>query len=166
VTPEPSRTPASEARWVGRGEQVLGWGVVLLIGLAVAPQLDGALAVLARLLPIAGLVVCAVLVPSLRWRHWRWEVRPEAIDIRHGTFTIRRTLVPMLRVQHVDTRRNPIEQSLDLATVVVHTAAGSHTIPLLRVADAAEVRDRIAELAGTADEPGPVPPAPVVVDDA
>jgi membrane protein YdbS with pleckstrin-like domain len=125
----------------------------VLIALAVAPQFDGALAALARLVPIAGLVVSAVLVPSLRWRRWRWEVRPEAIDIRHGTFTIRRTLVPMLRVQHVDTRRNPVEQSLDLATVVVHTAAGSHTIPLLRVTDAAEVRDRIAELARTADEP-------------
>ena len=153
MTPEPSRTLAREARWVWGGEQVLGWGVVVLIALAVAPQFDGALAALARLVPIAGLVVSAVLVPSLRWRRWRWEVRPEAIDIRHGTFTIRRTLVPMLRVQHVDTRRNPVEQSLDLATVVVHTAAGSHTIPLLRVTDAAEVRDRIAELARTADEP-------------
>ena len=164
MTAEPSRTLAREARWVWRGEQVLGWGVVVLIGMAVAPQLDGALALLVRLLPIAALVTFAVLVPSLRWRNWRWEVRPEAIDIRHGTFTIRRTLVPMLRVQHVDTRRNPVEQSLDLATVVVHTAAGSHTIPLLRVADAAEVRDRIADLARTADQPEPA--APLVIDDA
>jgi membrane protein YdbS with pleckstrin-like domain len=152
VTPEPSRTLAREARWVWRGEQVLGWGVVMVIGFSVASALDGGLAVLARVLPLAGLAVCVVLVPWLRWRNWRWEVRPEAIDIRHGTFTIRRTLVPMLRVQHVDTRRNPVEQSLDLATVVVHTAAGSHTIPLLRVTDAAEVRDRIAELARTADD--------------
>jgi membrane protein YdbS with pleckstrin-like domain len=152
VTPEPSRTLAREARWVWRGEQVLGWGVVAVIGFSAASALDGGLAVLARVLPLAGLVVCVVLVPLLRWRNWRWEVRPEAIDIRHGTFTIRRTLVPMLRVQHVDTRRNPVEQSLDLATVVVHTAAGSHTIPLLRVTDAAEVRDRIAELARTADD--------------
>ena len=153
MTPEPSRTLAREALWVWRGEQIVGWGIAVIIGVAVAARLDGALAVLVRVLPVAGLVLCAVLVPSLRWRRWRWEVRPDAIDIRHGTLTIRRTLVPMLRVQHVDTRRNPVEQSLDLATVVVHTAAGSHVIPLLRVADAAEVRDRIAELARTADEP-------------
>ena len=89
----------------------------------------------------------------LRWRRWRWEVRPDAIDIQHGTITIRHTLVPMLRVQHVDTRRGVFEQALGLATVVVHTAAGSHSIPLLRVADADEVRDRIADLARTADEP-------------
>jgi uncharacterized protein len=152
VTPEPSRTLAREARWVWRGEQFLTWGVAVVVGMIVAAQLDGALAVLARVVPLAGLVVCGALVPALRWRRWRWDVRPEAIDIRHGTFTIRRTLVPMLRVQHVDTTRNVVEQSLDLATVEIHTAAGSHKIPLLRVVDAAEVRDRIADLARTADD--------------
>jgi uncharacterized protein len=89
---------------------------------------------------------------ELRWRHWRWEVRPEVIDIRHGTLVVRRTLIPMLRVQHVDTTRDVIEQSLDLASVQVHTAAGGHKIPLLTLYDAGEVRDRIAELARTADD--------------
>jgi membrane protein YdbS with pleckstrin-like domain len=153
VTPEPTRTLAPQARWVWRGEQLLSWAIAVVAGLIIGAQLDGVLAVLARLLPLAGLIAGVTLVPSLRWRRWRWEVRPEAIDLRHGTFTIRRTLVPMLRVQHVDTTRDPVEQWLGLATVVVHTAAGSHKIPLLRVADAAEVRDRIADLARTADEP-------------
>jgi uncharacterized protein len=147
------RTLAREARWVWRAEQLLGWGVAVVVGMVVAAQLDGVLGLAFRLVPGIGLLVCVPLVPSLRWRNWRWEVRPEAIDIRRGTFTIRRTLVPMLRVQHVDTTRGVVEQSLDLATVVVHTAAGSHQIPLLSVADAAEVRDRIADLARTADEP-------------
>ena len=153
MTPEPTRTLAREARWVWRGEQFVVWGVAVVVGLIVAAQLDGVIGLALRLAPIIGLLVCVTLVPSLRWRHWRWEVRPEAIDIRRGTFTIRRTLVPMLRVQHVDTTRGVVEQSLDLATVVVHTAAGSHSIPLLSVAAAAEVRDRIADLARTADEP-------------
>jgi membrane protein YdbS with pleckstrin-like domain len=153
VTPEPTRTLAREARWVWRGEQLLFWGIAVVVCMIVAAQLDGALALALRIVPVAGLLICVTLVPSLRWRHWRWEVRPEAIDIRRGTFTIRRTLVPMLRVQHVDTTRGVVEQSLELATVVVHTAAGSHSIPLLRVADASELRDRIADLARTADEP-------------
>jgi uncharacterized protein len=153
VTPEPTRTLAREARWVWRGEQLLGWGIAVVVGLIVAAQLDGAIGLALRLVPIVGLLACVILVPGLRWRRWRWDVRPDAIDIQRGTFTIRRTLVPMLRVQHVDTTRGIVEQALDLATVVVHTAAGSHSIPLLSVADAAEVRDRIADLARTADEP-------------
>ena len=152
MTPEPTRTLSREARWVWRGEQPLGWGVAVVVCLVIAAQLDGAPALALRIVPVLCLLAFVVVVPSLRWRNWRWEVRPEAIDIRHGTFTIRRTLVPMLRVQHVDTTRGVVEQSLDLATVVVHTAAGSHRIPLLSVKDAAEVRDRIADLART-DEP-------------
>jgi membrane protein YdbS with pleckstrin-like domain len=153
VTPEPARTLAREARWVWLGEQLLGWGVAIVVGMVIAAQVNDVIALALRLVPIIGLLVCAPLVPWLRWRRWRWDVRPDAIDIRHGTVTIRRTLVPMRRVQHVDTRRGLFEQAFDLATVVVHTAAGSHEIPLLRIADADEVRDRIAELARTADEP-------------
>jgi membrane protein YdbS with pleckstrin-like domain len=153
VTPDPTRTLSREALWLWRGEQLLGWGIAVVAGIVIAAQLDGVLALALRVVPIVGLVVCVPLVPGLRWRRWRWDVRPDAIDIQHGTFTLRRTLVPMLRVQHVDTTRGVTEQAFDLATVVIHTAAGSHRIPALRVADAAEVRDRIADLARTADEP-------------
>ena len=153
MTDEPTRRLAPRARWLWRGVQALGWGIAVVAGFLIAAQLDGVLALLARALPIAGLLVGVALIPELRWRRWRWDVRPDAIDIRHGTLTIRRTLVPMLRVQHVDTTRGILEQSLDLATVVVLTAAGSHRIPLLTLADASEVRDRIADLARTADEP-------------
>jgi uncharacterized protein len=153
VTPEPTRTLAPRARWVWRAEQALWWGLALVAGLIAGGALDGALAVLVRVLPAVVLVMAVAFVPEMRWRRWRWDVRPDAIDIRHGTLTVRRTLVPMLRVQHVDTTRDLVEQGLELATVQVHTAAGSHRIPLLTVADADEVRDRIAALARTADEP-------------
>ena len=108
---------------------------------------------LARAVPVIGLLVGTTVVPAVRWRRWRWDVRPEAIDIRSGTWTVSRTLIPMLRVQHVNTSSGPIEQRLDLATVTIHTAAGSHTVPLLTERDAAELRDRIADLALTDDEP-------------
>ena len=100
---------------------------------------------------VAG-VLAVVVVPELRWRRWRWEVREHEIDIRRGTLAVTRTLVPMLRVQHVDTKRDLLQQWLGLATVVFHTAAGANEIPALTVAEAGRVRDRIAELARTADE--------------
>ena len=62
-----------------------------------------------------------------------------------------RTLVPMLRVQHVDTRRGLLEQWLGLATVVFHTAAGANKIPALG-RRGRRVRDRIAELARHVDD--------------
>jgi membrane protein YdbS with pleckstrin-like domain len=149
VTGEPTRRLAANARWRWRLQQVLFWLVVLVVAQIVAGQIDAGWASRIAWLPLLGLVVGAALVPELRWRRWRWDVTPEAIVIRHGTFTVTETLVPVARVQHVDTTSDIAEQALDLSTVVVHTAAGSHKIPLLSVAQADELRDRIAELART-----------------
>jgi uncharacterized protein len=149
MTPEPSRRLASTARWLWRA-QGLGMTVAAVIaGVVLSSQLGGPLWML---LPLAVAVVGIGLVPELRWARWRYEVRDEEIDLRHGTVRITRTLVPMLRVQHVDTTQGPLDQALGLATVVVHTAAGTTTIPALGEADAGRLRDRIAALARTADE--------------
>ena len=88
-------------------------------------------------------------MPELRWRRWRWEVREHEIDLQRGILVVRRTLIPMARVQHVETERGLIGQALGLSTVEIHTAAGSHEIPLLRDGDAGAIRARIAELART-----------------
>lgn len=143
----PTRRLAPQARLVwGAGQ--LGLWAALVIAAVFLMQVD-ALGPWPLVVAVAGLLVCVPVVPILRFSRWRWDVEEPGIDIRHGTFTIRQTLVPWVRVQHVETRRGVLEQGLDLATVVVHTAAGSHTIPLLAQKDAEELRDRIAELART-----------------
>ena len=151
-TPEPSRPLAPAARWLWRLE---GAGATVLAVVA-AVVLGGVAGGGWELLAWCGVVAVAVtavgVVPELRWHRWRWDVRAHEIDIRHGTFAVTRTLVPMLRVQHVDTRRGLLQQLLGLATVVFHTAAGANAIPALTEREATQVRDRIAELARTADE--------------
>jgi membrane protein YdbS with pleckstrin-like domain len=148
--PAPSRRLAPGARWAWRLHLVGVWIGVAVLGSVIGPVRDfaGGLVLWAALLLLA---LAVFFIPSLRYRRWRWDVRPDVIDIQHGTFTVRRTLVPLERVQHVDTKRDVLEQMLDLSTVVVHTAAGSHTIPYLADFDASELRDRIASLARAAD---------------
>ena len=149
MTPEPSRRLASAARWLWRA-QGLGATVAALIAAGVlSEQVGGAVWML---LPLVVAIVAIGVVPELRWARWRYEVRDEEIDLRHGTVRITRTLVPMLRVQHVDTTQGPLDQALGLATVVVHTAAGRTTIPALDDEYAGRLRDQIARLARTADE--------------
>jgi membrane protein YdbS with pleckstrin-like domain len=92
------------------------------------------------------------VAPELRWRRWRWDVGEDDVEIRSGTFTVTHTVVPLRRVQHVDTHQGLLEQALGLATVALHTAAGTNRIPALQESDAASVRDRIAALTRTADE--------------
>jgi uncharacterized protein len=152
VTPEPSRTLAPAARVLWRLEGVATALVAAIAATVVQAAAGGTWALIGWAAAAAVAVTAILLVPELRWRRWRWEVREQEIDIRRGTIAVTRTLVPMLRVQHVDTKRDLLQQALGLATVVFHTAAGSNEIPALTVAEAGHVRDRIAALARTADE--------------
>jgi membrane protein YdbS with pleckstrin-like domain len=108
------------------------------------------------LMPVVVAAACAValvwVVPSIRWHRWRYAVNEREIDLQHGVVILTRTLVPMARVQHVDTRQGPILRHYGLATVVIATAAGAQEIPALAVDVADALRGRIADLAGVADD--------------
>ncbi|MDL0142261.1 PH domain-containing protein, partial [Halobacterium salinarum] len=58
----------------------------------------------------------------LRYRIWRFDVREDTLYIEHGVLVRVRTTVPYVRVQHVDSRRGPLERVLGLGRVVVYTA--------------------------------------------
>ena len=94
----------------------------------------------------------ALIIPQLRMRFWRYEIREEEIDIQHGIFIIKRTLVPMTRVQHVDTEHGPVMRYFGLATLRISTAATNHRIPALSREKAAELRGEISALARVSDE--------------
>jgi membrane protein YdbS with pleckstrin-like domain len=101
-------------------------------------------------LVLAGVIVG--VVPGLRWRRWRYEIRPDEVDLQRGIFWISRTLVPLARIQHVDTRQGPLQRRFGLSTVVLYTAAGPNQIPELSTPVAESARDRIAELTREQDE--------------
>jgi membrane protein YdbS with pleckstrin-like domain len=132
-------------RLVGAGQ-----GAMLLVGAIVIAQW------VPWWIPVAVALVAAVVlagvVPTLRWRRWRYEVRSEEVDLVRGTFVVRRTIIPIRRVQHVDTESGPLQDSYGLATVTFHTAAGGVAIPALRKGEAESVRTRVAELARTRDD--------------
>jgi uncharacterized protein len=136
----------------------LGWALPVAIGCLVGGGMlagSGASPILVVLLWVAALLIVAVggvALPILRWRRWRYEVRDEEIDLLRGALVVRRTLIPMTRVQHVDTQRTPVSDLFGLRSVTVHTAAGSHSVPALHPGEAAAIRDRIALLAREPDE--------------
>jgi membrane protein YdbS with pleckstrin-like domain len=128
------------------GAGVAGWTLARLGGGSFFVTVMPLLAVL-----LLGVVVVGV-APPLRWRQWRYEIRPDEVDLQRGILWIGRTLVPLARIQHVDTRQGPLQRRFGLSTVVFYTAAGPNQIPELSTPVAAEVRDRIAALTGEQDE--------------
>ncbi|NGP46257.1 PH domain-containing protein [Bacillaceae bacterium SIJ1] len=102
------------------------------------------------LLVIFGVISIAVM-PTLVWRRWRYEVREEEVELMKGVIITKRTLIPMTKVQHVDTIQGPFLKKYKLATVTVSTAATTHEIPALEQEEAEALRDQIARLARRVD---------------
>ncbi|MCW9708638.1 PH domain-containing protein [Fodinibius salsisoli] len=96
--------------------------------------------------------LCIFFIPEIRWRRWSYDIDQHEIDLQSGIFIITRTLVPIKRVQHVDTRQGPILRSYELADVTISTAATTHRIPALNEKTADEVRDQISKFARLAKE--------------
>ncbi|TDQ36736.1 PH domain-containing protein [Aureibacillus halotolerans] len=92
-------------------------------------------------------IAIVVIIPSVRWKRWRYEVMEEEVDLQEGVFITKRTLIPMVRVQHVDTSQGPFLKRYGLSTVTISTAATTHEIPALPQEEAAQLRDQIARLA-------------------
>lgn len=93
-----------------------------------------------------------IITPPIRYNQWRFEIREDEVDLLHGIVVKTRQIVPMSRIQHVDTTSGPIQRRYGLASVVFYTAAGSMTIPELSNQRAAAVRDQIAALAKVHDD--------------
>lgn len=103
-------------------------------------------------LTIADLTFSIFLKPNITWKTWRYDVSEQEIDLLHGVFIKTHTLIPMVRVQHVDTEQGPLLRHFGLSTVSISTAAGTHEIPALADEVAEGLRDRISELARVVDE--------------
>ena len=85
-----------------------------------------------------------------RYRVWAFEVREDALSLERGVVTHVRTIAPYVRIQHVDTRRGPLERWLGLSTLVVYTAGSRGadvSIPGLEPDGARDLQARVKQLA-------------------
>ncbi|RUQ26992.1 hypothetical protein ELQ35_17735 [Peribacillus cavernae] len=96
--------------------------------------------------------IAIYLVPLIRWKRWRYDVRETEIEIQSGLLIIKRTLVPMVRVQHVDTKHGPLLRKYGLASVEISTAATIHEIPALDISEADNLRFYISKMASVVEE--------------
>ena len=102
--------------------------------------------------PVAAAAILALggSFAVLRYRAWGYEVRDDGIYLERGVFTQVRTVVPFVRIQHVDSSRSPVERLVGLATTVVYTAGSRGadvTVPGLTPGSADDLRERLKRLA-------------------
>lgn len=132
--------------------RVVPVGIVVTVLAVVLPWFPDLIRVLAVVGVWIAAVVEVVLLPPIRRRIWWFAIGDEEVDLHHGLLTITRTVVPMVRVQHVDLHRNALADRFGLAEIELHTAAGSLTIPALDRDQAERIRRQVAVLARVPDD--------------
>jgi len=108
------------------------------------------IAIIVVIVVLGGLSI--FMIPEMRWQQWFYEIDEHEIAMQSGIIITTRTLVPVKRVQHVDTRQGPILRMYGLANVTVSTAATTHLIPALDEQTADRVRDQISKFARLAKD--------------
>jgi uncharacterized protein len=98
---------------------------------------------------IPALAAVAILTaPERIYRRLHYKLTDRLLQVVRGWLFHVDTVVPLVRVQHIDVTRGPLEKAFGVATLVVHTA-GTHNsivmLPGLAPRRAAEIRDIIRE---------------------
>lgn len=90
--------------------------------------------------------VYALLYPSLRYRAWRYAVRPHDVLLEYGVVWRMRRCIPRLRIQHVDIESGPIDRGFGMVKLSLYTAGTASavgTIPGLLPEDAEALRETL-----------------------
>ena len=141
------RTPSPRLLRLRRLEVAVP-AVLVAIFLVVVGAVSGSAAAYggAAAAPLVGLFLLPLV--ARRYRSWGYAEREDDLLVRRGVLFARLSVVPYGRMQFIDVTAGPLERSFGLASVRLHTAAAATDarIPGLERAEAARLRDRLAQL--------------------
>lgn len=133
-----------------RARYLLQWVLLTVIAVVIDQTLlaDTSFYGLATtLVPLVG-ITSLVVAPQRIYRRLGYQLGERLLRVVRGWMFRTDTIVPFVRVQHIDVTQGPVEKLFGVATLVVHTA-GTHnsivTVPGLAPDRAAEIRDIIRE---------------------
>jgi len=97
--------------------------------------------------PLIGVAVI-ILAPDRIYQRLRYGLTERLLQVARGWLFHTDTIVPFVRVQHLDVTRGPLDKMFGTATLIIHTAGTRNsivTVPGLAPGRAAEIRDIIRE---------------------
>ncbi len=138
---------------------LVSWRIARVIGiLIVGAILIGALVIVSRLsffetymvygyiavgIILSYMLLALFLFPAIEYRQWGYIISDDRIEIRHGIFLIKITVIPIVRVQHITISQGPINRKLGISTINVHTASGVFGIEGISSEDASTMAEML-----------------------
>ena len=139
-------SPHAQVLWAAQGVLFCVVVAATVVGVSIAlpddvPRWLEVVLAVARWLLLPLVLLSVVVEPVWRYRVHRWEITEDAVYTLEGWISRTWRIVPVSRIQTVDTTRGPLQQLLGLASISVRTAshAGSTGIEHLDAATAQAV---------------------------
>lgn len=120
-----------------------------VIGIPIYAVLRGPVGSITLAIPLV-LTVFLVAYSVLRYRSWAFDLKEDHFYREHGVFKKVYSMVPHVRIQHIDTNRGPVERLLGLSTVRVYTAGSKGAdikVPGLERERAKEIQKKLRNVA-------------------
>lgn len=96
--------------------------------------------------------IWSFISPFIKYKSWRYDVDEEYVKMKSGVWQEKHLLIPMTKVQSVETVQGPIMRKYGLYSVTMGTMGSSHTIPALPEGEAVSLRNQIAKYAKIKEE--------------
>ena len=90
--------------------------------------------------------------PVYLQRTWRYQIDEEFVQLKHGRWREKHTLIPMEKVEYVRSEQGPFMRRYNLYSIEVGTTTTSHVIPAIPSEEAKKVKAQIAVYAKIKDK--------------
>ncbi|WP_167630455.1 PH domain-containing protein [Listeria valentina] len=97
------------------------------------------------------IIIYGFIIP-FRWARWSYQIKHDEIEIQHGIIFRKRVLIPMIRIQHIETSQGPLLRQQNLVSLSITTAAGAKEIEAVNASESDELREYILSLVKVAKE--------------
>ncbi|MEW8956851.1 PH domain-containing protein [Clostridium sp.] len=95
------------------------------------------------------MILNTIIYPAIEYKQWYYTITKDKVEFSEGIFFRERTIIPIVRIQHIKINEGPINRFLNLANIKIHTAGGVHKIPNIDREKAEEIshylKDKVKE---------------------
>ncbi|MBE6054480.1 MAG: hypothetical protein E7212_11395 [Clostridium sartagoforme] len=101
--------------------------------------------IVAIALLIIFLLINAFIYPEIEYKQWSYSITNDKIEFSEGIYFVRRVIIPIIRIQHIQLNQGPINKLFDLYDISIFTAGGEHKIPNIESKKAEEISEYLKE---------------------
>ncbi|CAG9606988.1 PH domain-containing protein [Pseudoneobacillus rhizosphaerae] len=102
-------------------------------------------------LAILSAVFSIVIEPIYLQRTWRYQIDQQFVQLKHGKWQVKHTLIPMEKVEYVRSEQGPLMRMFNLYKIEIGTTTSNHVIPGIPSEEAKLLKAQIATYAKIQD---------------